>query len=163
MFLRMLYILLWFIIGLPVCMYACYKGRTDLWEWAYYFDNDEDGFDGGKGGFYSKYLGEDIRSMNWFKRGWTAYKWSALRNPCFNLRKHPYIGVDIRSPESVSFEGNTYHHEQVYSFEPDVKDKKWYKVKTMFKGKSYTSRFFMIPMGSKYLYIRFGLKLYPCY
>lgn len=163
MILRLMYIIVWLLIGLPVCLYACYKQREDLWKWAYYFDNDEDGFDGAKGHFYGKYLGKDIKSMCWLERGWTAYKWSAVRNPCYNLRKHPKVGVDIRSPEDITFEGNTYHHQSKWSFEPNKRDKKWYKVVSIFNGEEYTSRFYMVPLFKGYLYIRMGLKIYPSY
>ena len=162
MIIRMFYIIAWVFVGFFALPIACYQGRTKLWYWAYYFDNEEDGFDGGKGKFYGEYLGLDIRSQHWLKRAWIAYKWSAWRNPCFNLRYHPLVGVDITNPSNIKFEGNTYHHEQQWSFEPNKYELKWYKVKANYDGKIKSSWFYLIPIfGDKYLYIRFGLKIYP--
>lgn len=150
------------IISPFVLLPACYQSRTTLYDWAYYFDNEEDGFDGGKGAFYGEYLDVDIRSQHWLKRAWIAYKWSVWRNPCFNLRYHPKISYDIQDANQLEFEGNTYHHEQRYSFEPSTYGLKWYKLSGVYVGRKAKSWFYLVPIGfNSYLYIRFGLKLYP--
>lgn len=156
-----MYIAAWIFISPFVLPVACYTGRSKLWDWAYYFDNEEDGYDGSKGEFYSKYLGYDISEQHWLRRTWIAYKGSVWRNPCWNLRHHPKIGVDITNPTELTFEGNTYHHSPEWSFEPNKIETKWYKLTANYKGEKYTSRFYLIPVGKFSLYIRFGLKVYP--
>lgn len=159
---RLICIVIWAFIALIALPVACYQKRVKLWNWAYYFDNEEDGYDGSKGTFYSEYLGLDISKQHWLKKAWIAYKWSVWRNPCFNLRYHPWVGVDITNPEIISFKGNTYHHEQKWSLEPNKRELKWYKLKAKYDGKVRRSWFYLIPVfGDKYLYLRFGLKVYP--
>lgn len=169
MIVRILYMALWAIIGLPTLCVACYQNRQTLWGWAFYFDNKEDGFDGSKSEFYDRYKGVDIDSMHWLKRAWYSYLWSAWRNPCWNLRFHPLVGVNVTHPSNLEFKGNTYHHEAKYSLEPNKIETKWYKLKAKFNGKTYRSWFYLIPInksmpliGGKNLYLRFGLKVYPC-
>ena len=88
--LRILYILWGKIIMLPVCYYCICNSMDKLPEFFYYFDNEEDGYNGDKRGWYSGYLDKDISTLSNIKRSWYAYRWSAWRNPCWNLRYHPY-------------------------------------------------------------------------
>lgn len=162
MLIRLMYMLCWVVIGFPTLLVACYQKRERLWDWAYYFDNDEDGFDGSKLGWYDKYLKKDIGSLHWFNRALVSYKWSAWRNPCFNLRKHPKVSVDVQHPENIKLEGNTFFHSLDWMEDKETRNTRWYKLKASYEGKVRTSWFFLIPIfKTKWLYIRFGLKVYP--
>jgi len=157
---RIGYILALIVIAPFIIPIACYQNRQTLWGWAYYFDNDEDGFDGSKLGWYDEYLGVDISSLAWHKRAWIAYKWS-MRNPCFNLRKHPLVGVDVTSPVRMEYSGNTFFHSRDWTYTKEPNQTLWYKLSANYNGKRYTSRFYLIPVGKYDLYLRFGLKIYP--
>lgn len=159
---RLVYGLTWLIIGPFVLLYCCYKKQTKLPDWAYYFDNYEEDFDGAGLGWYDNYLGVDIRSQHWLKRWWISVKWSVFRNSCFNLRKHPIAGYDVTKPDNITFKGNTYHHTKKWSFTKDPKATLHYKMVADYNGKTATSRFLLIPLFKGYhLYLRWGLKVYP--
>lgn len=162
-FIRIFYIIIWIIISPVMLSIACYKKRDKLWDWAYYFDNDEDGFDGDKLGWYSNYLKTDIDKDRWVHRTWVAYKWSVWRNPCFNLRNHPSVSVDVTNPVNMKYRGNTYFHTRLWHYDKTYKGVLWYWIKAKYEGKSRNSLFFLIPIPftNKDLYLRFGLKIYP--
>lgn len=141
--------------------------------WAYYFDNDEDGFTGDKRNWYSNYLGFDISSRGKLYQWYRAVRWQ-IRNMSFNHRYHHKCGVDITKPEIISFKGNTWHHEPRYSHNPDVIEVKWYKMTAIYEGKTLTSEFTLTPVfkrwswrkfrfveGLWWKYRRKGLKIYP--
>ena len=121
-----------YIIVLPLCIWAILRDESNFPKWAYYYDNEEDGFDGDKRGWYSGYKKYNIREKSKMYRIWSAYGWSAWRNPAWNLRFHPFISVDVTKLQRYSFTGNTYHHNITYSFNPEKKDKKSYKFKSVF-------------------------------
>ena len=141
--------------------YCVIKGLDSYPAKFYYYDNEEDGFDGDKRGWYSDYLKTDIKS-NKLKRWFYSVLW-CYRNLAFNSRYHPKCSVDVTQPKNIRFKGNTHHHEVKWSLEPEVKETKWYKFTANFEGKDYTTRFWLIPLGNKWIYIRFGLKVYPFY
>lgn len=159
--LRILYILWGFIILFPVCFYSI--GKNSLPKFFYYYDNEEDGFTGNKRvwnwggvgeprGWYDDYLGIEIAKLSRLKQAWYAYKWSAFRNPAWNLRFHPYISIPITDDTVMTIKGNTVKHDWKAG-------KQWYDVVT--DGK-YNSHFRLIPIGTnKSLYLRWGWKIYP--
>lgn len=159
--LRILFILLWVVISPFVLGYSCMKGDITLPKLFYYFDNDEDGFDGDSLGWYSDYKGVDIRNSHGLKRWWYSYLWSVWRNPCFNLRYHPKISYDVTSPENIDYKGNTYHHNREWSYTKDKSATLKYKMTAEYNGRKATSHFYLIPFMGKDIYIRFGLKIYP--
>lgn len=164
---------LWFrLLGATLCpilnLYCLIKGRESYPKWAYTLDNDEDGFTGDKRGWYSNYLGVDIQSKSLIYRWYRSMRW-CWRNLAFNHRYNDKCSICVNPLIEPSFkiftiEGNTYHHEQRYSFEPDKIEKKWYKFIFEVKGKRYTSEFSLTPLNSEeYIYKRKGLKVYPCF
>lgn len=160
--LRALFILLWIVISPIVLGYSCAIGASKLPKWAYYFDNDEDGFDGSKLGWYDNYLGIDISKQSKLKRWWISYKWCVWRNPCFNLRYHHKISYDVTAPTNIEYEGNTYHHTKKWSYTKGPKAVLKYKLTAEYEGRKATSRFLLIPLFKDYhLYLRWGLKVYP--
>ncbi|ANI22024.1 hypothetical protein PP586_gp07 [Pseudoalteromonas phage vB_PspS-H40/1] len=160
--LRLFFILLWIVISPIVLGYSCAIGASKLPKWAYYFDNDEDGFDGSKLGWYDNYLGYDISKQSKLKRWWISYKWCVWRNPCFNLRYHPKISFDVTNPQRIDFTGNTFHHTKLWSKTKDPKAKLYYKMTANYDGERCSSWFYLIPLFKSYhLYLRFGLKVYP--
>lgn len=162
MLIRLMYMLCWVVIGFPTLLVACYQKRDKLWDWAYYFDNDEEGFDGSGAEWYDNYLGIDIDSLPWYKHAWISYKWSALRNACYNLRYHPKISYDVTNPQNIKLEGNTIFHGLEWMPDKDVRNTKWYKMTATYEGKEKKSWFYLIPtIRGRWIYIRFGLKIYP--
>lgn len=160
---RVLVGLSWAVIALLAIPIACHKKRDNLWGWLFYCDNSEDGFDGDKLGWYSNYLGEVISKDRPWRRAYLAYKWSVLRNSCFNLREHPWVGTDVTNPRSVKYSGNTYFHTPEWHYEPDYKGLLWYWMSAKYNGKRRHSVFLLIPVPwTKYrVYLRAGLKVYP--
>lgn len=159
---RLGYILYWIVVSPFVLYKACRDKRDTLPEKYYYFDNEEDGFDGNKRNWYNNYLGKNITKDMVRQRWLISCRWSAWRNPPFNLRYKDSTSYNIVSPENINFKGNTYHHEARYSLEPNKKEVKWYKLTATYDGKKATSWFYLIPLWKgKALYLRFGLKLYP--
>ena len=161
--LRVCFIVVWVLIAPLVLLVACYQRRDKLWDWCYYFDNDEEGFDGDDVGWYSKYLGKSIDKDKWLHRTYISYKWSALRNPCYNLRYHPWLSVDVQSPVDMKYRGNTYFHTRGWHYDKDYKGTLWYWITAKYEGNTHHSMFFLIPIvfTSKSLYFRIGLKIYP--
>jgi len=148
--LRILYILCGKIVLFPVCYYSI--GKANLPKFFYYFDNEEDGFTGNKRGWYDDYLDVDVSELSRFKQAWYAYRWSAWRNPAWNLRFNPYISIDINADTVMEIKGNTVSH--------DWKEgKQSYDV--LIDGK-YKSHFRLIPLTRRNsLYLRWGWKIYP--
>lgn len=157
---------IWFrLCGILLCpflnIYCLLKGMHKYPEWAYTLDNDEDGFTGDKRGWYSNYLGFDVKSKPLLYRWYRSIRW-CWRNQAFNHRIHPKCSVDVTNPEEILFEGNTHHHEPQWSFNHDVVEIKWYKVKLKIDGVWYKSEFRLTPLGDKeWLFKRKGLKIYP--
>lgn len=142
----------WFIL-VPVVAYAVITGSDTLPKLFYTYDNEEDGYHGGKRGWYSNYLGRDIRTLSKFKQWWLAYKWCAFRNPCWNLRYHPWASIDVTNID-LKFKGNTREHD--FDF---INEKMWYDCSI--NGK-YKSHFRAIPRkNGTHWYIRWGWKIYP--
>lgn len=140
----------WFIL-LPLIAYCKHKGLKKLPQWAFTWDNEEDGYDGLKGRFWKWYLGTKGKTPNL----WTAYWWCAFRNPCWNLRYHKWASISVKIADvSIEHTGNTNHHDYVKGYQ-------WYD--TVINGK-YKSHFRLIPVTSdKSLYLRWGWKIYPSY
>lgn len=157
--LRALYILWGFIILFPVCFYSI--GKKNLPKLFYYYDNEEDGFTGNKRvmfgpnhdkGWFDDYLGIESSKLSRFKQAYYAYKWSAMRNPAWNLRFHPLICIIINNKTVFDIEGNTVKHD----WKPG---KQWYNCVI---DKKYKSYFRLIPLTkTKSLYLRWGWKVYP--
>lgn len=160
---RLFYSLCWGVLALLVLPIQCYRRKDTLPKWCYYFDNAEDGFDGDKLGWYSNYLGKEISKERWLQRAWISYKWSVLRNPCFNLRYHPLLSVDVTQPKDIVYRGNTYFHTRKWHYDKNETGKLWYWISAKYDGKERHSFFFLlpIPFTDKDLYLRFGLKIYP--
>lgn len=169
--LKMLAWSIWFrFCGILLCpflnLYCLLTSKDKYPEWAYTLDNDEDGFTGDKRNWYSEYLGIDIKSKSLLYRWYRSIRW-CWRNQSFNHRYNDKCSVCVNpfaepSFKIISIEGNTYHHEQRYSFEPDKIEKKWYKFVFEVKGKRYTSEFSLTPLNSEeYRTKRKGLKIYP--
>ena len=148
--LRLLYILWGKLILLPICYK--YAGHDNLPVRWHYYDNAEDGFSGNKRGWYDNYLGITAANLPRWKQAWYAYRWSAWRNPAWNLRFHPYLSIPINDDTVMSIKGNTVSH--------DWKEgRQWYDVVS--DGK-YSSHFRLIPISkNKSLYLRWGWKIYP--
>lgn len=159
---RLFFIVVWWFIGLPTLMAACYKGKQKLWSWAYYFDNEEENFDGSKVEWYDNYKGVDIDSLPWYKRAWVSYVWSAWRNMCYNLRYHPWCSVDVTEPVNMTHDGNTYFHNLEWMGDKEKRYTRHYRVVAEYEGKKLASRFWLFHLFSRYyLYVRVGLKIYP--
>ena len=135
--LRVLYILWGFIILFPVCFYSI--GRQTLPKFFYYYDNEEDGFTGNKRkifgpnhnkGWYEDYLGVEVSKLSRFKQACYAYKWSAMRNPAWNLRFHPLICIVINNKTVFDMLCNTLTHDWRPGFQ-------WYNAVIDKKYKSY--------------------------
>lgn len=138
----------WFML-LPLVAYCKHKGLSKFPQWAFTWDNEEDGFDGEKHQWYSNYLGKPVSV-------WNAYVWCAWRNPVWNIRYHKYASISVKKEDVHTFEciGNAKHHGYETGF-------KWYD--TVINGK-YKSHFRLIPLTSdKSLYVRWGWKIYPHY
>lgn len=148
---RLFYNLTGKIILFPVIFYSLYNDKTKFPNWAFYFDNAEDGFTGNKRSWYDSYLGIKSADLSLFKQTWIAYRWCAVRNPAWNLRFHPKTSIDV-SKSKLDFKGNTRTHDYKHG-------KQWYDV--IIDGK-YKSHFRLYPLTSdKSLYIRWGWKIYP--
>ena len=120
-------------------LYCLIKGKDTYPVWAYTLDNDEDGFTGDKRDWYSNYLGVDIESKSFLYRWYRSIRW-CWRNQAFNHRYNDKCSICVNpliepTFKIISIEGNTYHHEQRYSFEPSKIEKKWYKFVFEAKGK----------------------------
>jgi hypothetical protein len=160
-FVRILYIFIGWLILFPVCYYSI--GRSNLPKYWFYYDNTEDGFTGNKRkifgskfdtGWYDNYIGIKSSELNRFKQAWYAYRWSAWRNPAWNLRFHPKVSINIDEQTIMRIKGNTVSHDW-------KSGKQWYDVVTDGKYKSY---FRLIPITkNKSLYLRWGWKIYPEY
>lgn len=159
---RVLYIVAGVFVVPVVSAYCVIKEKESWPKKVYFFGSDlEDGLLGDRHGFYSNYLGKDFSELNGFGRWMIMLRWW-MRNPCFNLRLNDKISVPITTPTNIVFKGNTYHHSIRYSFEPESRGLKWYRMSADYKGKNHTSTFLLLPLlGNEYLYIRYGLKIYP--
>lgn len=152
--LRILYIITGKFILYPVIVYSIKKGLTELPKAFFYFDNKEDGYTGNKRGWYDCHLNITASDLSVFKQAWYAYRWSAWRNPAWNLRFHSYISIAINSDTHMEISGNTTSHDWKAG-------KQWYDV--VIDGK-YKSHFRFIPLTkNKSLYLRWGWKCYPEY
>ena len=150
---RIFYNLIGKIILFPVVFYSLYNNKTNLPNWAFYFDNAEDGFTGNKRGWYDNYLTVTASGLGIFKQSWLAYRWCAVRNPAWNLRFHPKISIDVSS-STLELKGNTRSHDY-------KQGKQWYNVVIDGKYKSY---FRLYPVTkTKSLYVRWGWKCYPIF
>ncbi len=157
--LRLLYIIWGWFILFPVCYKSI--GNPRLPDKYFYYDNQEDGFTGNKRksfgpdgnlGWYDNYLGIEASKLSKLKQAWYAYKWSAWRNPAWNLRFNPKISIPINNYTKMKIEGNTVKHDWKEGYQ-------WYNVVTNGEFKSY---FRLIPLTkNKSLYLRWGWKIYP--
>lgn len=117
---------------------------------------------------YLVYKNGKIEHCDLFTRLLWTVRW-CWRNQAFNHRYNDKCSICVNPNleptfKIISIEGNTYHHEQRYSFEPNKIEKKWYKFVFEVKGKRYTSEFSLTPLNSEeYTYKRKGLKVYPCF
>jgi hypothetical protein len=137
----------WFML-LPLVAYCKHKGLSKLPQWAFTWDNEEDGYDGDKTGWYSRYLGKPVSI-------WNAYIWCAWRNPCWNIRYHRHASISVKVADvMLQYRGNARHHTYVKGY-------RWYD--TVINDK-YKSHFRLIPItATKSLYVRWGWKIYPHY
>jgi hypothetical protein len=103
-------------------------------------------------GWYDNYMGIEAAKLSRFKQAWYSYRWSALRNPAWNLRFHPKVSIAINDQTKMIITGNTVSHDWKAG-------KQWYDVIT--DGK-YKSHFRLYPLTkTKSLYLRYGWKIYP--
>lgn len=116
----------------------------------YWFDNDEDGYNGDKHKFYSNHLG---RKPNWLD----CYVWTALRNPAYNLRYVNFFSRDVTDNKVKSFRGNTYAKGYFHSFDK-LRKAVWF----YFNYDGLRCFFYQRPVTKKRSFRLFvGWKLYP--
>ena len=150
--LRLLYILAAKLFLFPVLYYAIKKELHFLPKKFFYFDNAEDGYTGNKRGWYDGYLGIVATDFSVLKQAWLAYRWSCWRNPCWNLRYHDYISIDLNGAYYSPINGNTLYHDYAKGFQ-------FYDI--VIHGK-YKAHFRLYPLTkNKSLYVRWGWKIYP--
>lgn len=147
------------LIMFPVIMYTLHKNKSTLPDWAFYFDNQEDGFTGNKRllwsgkGWYDNYLGITAKEHSLLYQTWRAYVWSTRRNSAWNIRFHPSASMDVSS-STIELKGNTRSHDYTEGYQ---------RYNIVIDGK-YKSFFRLIPITSKIsVYLRWGWKIYPEY
>jgi len=148
---RVLYNMIGKLILLPIIYISIRKGADNLPSKFFYFDNDEDGYTGDKRGWYSKYLKVKVSSLPLWKQTLHAYRWSAWRNPSWNLRFHPDASIDV-GDAVITHEGNTRVHDYQEGH---------HGYNCVINGE-YEAHFRLIPLTkTKSLYLRWGWKIYP--
>lgn len=164
--------LLVILLGMPLLVvptiYATIKDLNELpWGLNKVYGNAEDGWNGNGEqrrywdgqGWWPSYLKVQWYQLSLFKRWWLGYKWCAIRNPAWNLRLLPWFSISVEPYDVFSFRhigttntqvknGKTEHNYDV-SFETTEGK----KCQAHFRYKRLTK--------SKFLYLRWGWKIYP--
>jgi len=87
-------------LGVSYCM-ASGKDKFPkiLWLW----DNEEDGYDGNKKGWYDWYLKKykGKQPVTGFKRWLRSVNWSMLRNPTNNMQRAKWISWPVYNPQDI--------------------------------------------------------------
>jgi len=164
---RILLVLISLFLYPPLVIYSKLRKLPNLPKPFYIFDNEEDGYDGDKRGWYKEYH----RTRNTFIYNnydnllisiYVAIKW-CIRNPVWNMRMHPKFSIPVNKKDisNMTYSGNTAAHEYYQSFE-GKRQKIWYDITFVVDGKLRKSKFRRIPLwGSTSFYIRTGWKIYP--
>lgn len=151
---RMLLIVMGWILT-PFAILTAKKKYEFLPIFEYIWGNKEDGYNGDKLKWYSKYLGRSVTR-------WDAYVWSAWRNPAYNLRHVPWFSCDAQNITDIDFKGNTWHKGYQYSFDKKRKTV-WYRFNCKSEDKKRNGYFLLIPLPffKISIYIVLGWKIYP--
>lgn len=160
------------LLGIPLLIiptiYATIKDLNELpWGLNKIYGNAEDGWNGNGEqrrywhgqGWWPMYLGVQWYQLSLFKRWWLGYKWCALRNPAWNLRLLPFFSISVEPQHIMNFKisGNT--NTQVksgnieYNYDVSFETNTGKKCKSHFRYKRLK--------GAKFLYLRWGWKIYP--
>lgn len=165
---RMLIIL----IGIPLLIiptiYASLRDLNELpWGLNKVYGNAEDGWNGngeqrrlwGGQGWWPAYLGVNWYELSKLKRWWLSYKWCAIRNPAWNLRLIPWFSLSVEKENIVNFKysGNTRTQTKSGNVET------YYDISfETISGRKCKSHFrYKRLSDGKFLYLRWGWKIYP--
>jgi len=120
-------------------------------QYLYPWGNARDGFYGDKRGWWSNERKGNHKSF------WSQYLWSAIRNPCNNLRFMPLSSVNVRDAKSVELlAGQEYVRDR-------VGDEGWQFVRVVDKNSIpyYGLYFVKVKKNGKGVVIRLGFKIEP--